>query len=156
MFLSSPAFQDRKPIPTIYAHRGVVGGQNISIPLEWSDAPPETRSFALSIVDPHPVAHYWVHWLVIDIPKNAGGFTRGASGNRMPKGSRELYNSYGESGFGGPEPPKGSGPHPYEVTIYALNVDDLGLGVNTTLSAFQKSLEGKIIASAKITGIYER
>ena len=156
MLISSPAFQDHKSIPTQYAHGGVVGGQNVSLPLEWTDAPPGTQSFALSIVDPHPVAHDWVHWLAINIPKDTTTLPKAASGSRMPRGSKEIYNSYGELGYGGPEPPKGSGAHPYIITIYALNTDDLSLPQNTTLTAFRKSLDGKIIASATLTGMYER
>ena len=75
---------------------------------------------------------------------------------QMPAGSKELYSTYGTLGYGGPEPPKGSGPHPYEVTLYALNVDSLDLPENTTLPAFKKALEGKVIATARTTGIYER
>ena len=156
MRISSSAFEDRKSIPTKYAHHGVVGGKNISLPLEWTDAPADTKSFALSIVDPHPVANNWVHWFVINIPKNSTSLVEGASGKTMPAGSKELCNTYGTFGYGGPQPPKGSGPHPYEVTIYALNVEKLDISANTTLPAFQKALEGKVITSAKVTGIYER
>src|ERR1041385_4529729 len=155
MRISSSAFQDGKPIPTKYAHPGVTGGKNISLPLAWTDVPPETKSFALSIVDPHPVAKNWIHWFAINIPKNITSLAEGASG-RMPAGTKELYNSYGTKGYGGPEPPKGSGPHPYETTIYALNVERLDCSENTTLQAFTKALEGKVIASAKTTGMYER
>jgi len=41
--------------------------------------------------------------------------------------------------------PKGTGNHPYVFTLYALNVEKLDLGANTSLSTFQKALEGKII-----------
>jgi Raf kinase inhibitor-like YbhB/YbcL family protein len=156
MKISSSAFADGKPIPTKYAYPGVVGGKNISIPLAWSGAPPETRSFALSIVDPHPVANNWVHWFVINIPASATSLPEGASGKAMPKGAGELYNTYGTLGYGGPEPPKGSGPHPYEVTLYALNVEKLGLPANSSLAAFRKALQDKVIATAVVTGIYER
>ena len=156
MNLSSPAFQDGQPIPTKYAHRGVTGGQNISIPLSWGAAPGETQSFVLSMVDPHPIANNWVHWLAINILKTATSLAEGASGKVMPAGSKELYNSYGTVGYGGPQPPKGSGPHPYEVTIYALNTEILDLSPNTSLAGFKKALEGKVISSAKIIGIYER
>lgn len=156
MRVSSSAFQDGKPIPTKYAHQGVTGGQNISVPLTWTDPPPTTLSFALSIVDPHPVAKNWVHWFVVNIPKNITSFVEGASGRNMPAGSKELYNSFGEVGYGGPQPPKGSGPHPYEATIYALHVEKLDLSANATLAAFKRALEGAVIASAKTTGIYER
>jgi Raf kinase inhibitor-like YbhB/YbcL family protein len=74
----------------------------------------------------------------------------------MPVGSVELKNSYNELGYGGPEPPHGSGSHPYVVTLYALNIDKLTLRPDTSLKDFKKALEGKVIATAKITGTYER
>jgi phosphatidylethanolamine-binding protein (PEBP) family uncharacterized protein len=74
----------------------------------------------------------------------------------MPPGAKELYNSYGEIGYGGPQPPKGSGPHPYIVKLYALNMEKLELSANTNLTAFLEVLEGKILAIAEIRGIYER
>jgi phosphatidylethanolamine-binding protein (PEBP) family uncharacterized protein len=74
----------------------------------------------------------------------------------MPVGSIELKNSFGDIGYGGPEPPKGTGDHLYVVTLYALSVEKLDLGVNTSLSAFKKALEGKGIGSASITGKYGR
>ena len=156
MHLSSSAFQGGKLIPTKYAYHGVLGGRNISIPLTWGDAPPETKSFALSIVDPHPVANNWVHWFVINISRTTTSLAEGSAGKNMPAGSKELYNTYGTLGYGGPEPPKGSGPHPYEIMLYALSVENLDLSVNATLSAFKNGLEGKVITSAKIVGIYER
>ncbi len=156
MRLSSTAFQDQKFIPTKYAYHGVVGGKNISLPLQWNDCPIGTGSFAISIVDPHPVANNWIHWFVINIPKNVVSLAEGVSGKQMPAGSNELYNSYGTLGYGGPEPPKGSGPHPYVMTVYALSVEHLELSQNVSLAEFKKSLEGNIVASATITGIYER
>jgi phosphatidylethanolamine-binding protein (PEBP) family uncharacterized protein len=74
----------------------------------------------------------------------------------MPKGCVELKSSFGDIGYGGPQPPKGTGDHPYVVTLYALNVEKLDLGVNTSLSAFKKVVEGKVIGSAAITGKYGR
>ena len=64
----------------------------------------------------------------------------------------ELKNSFGDIGYGGPQSPKGTGDHPYVVTIYALNVEKLNLGVNTSLSVFRKAIKGKVIGSASITG----
>ena len=64
--------------------------------------------------------------------------------------------TFGEIGYGGPQPPKGSGEHPYVVTLYALNVEKLDLGASVSLPAFKKAMEGKVIQSATITGKYER
>lgn len=155
MELKSAAFADGDKIPQKYVMPGA-GGQNVSLPLKWSGAPDGTKSFALAIVDPHPVANNWVHWLVINIPADASGLEEGASGQNMPAGAEELKNSFGKPGYGGPQPPPGSGDHPYVVTLYALKVDRLDLKPGTDLDSFQKALEGKILATAKITGYYGR
>ena len=154
--LHSSAFEDGKTIPTKYAYTYIPGGKNISIPLSWSGAPAETKSFALAIVDLHPIANNWVHWFVINMPKNVTSLPESASTKHMPSGSKELYNSFGELGFGGPGPPKGSGAHKYEITLYALNVEKLELTDNASLIAFKKAIEGKVVATAKIIGVYER
>jgi hypothetical protein len=156
MKITSSAFQDGKAIPVKYTYHGVDQGKNISLPFSWTEIPSAAKSFALSIVDPHPVAKNWVHWFVINIPKDVSSLPEGVSGNGMPKGSKELFNTYGAPGYGGPEPPKGSGAHPYVVTLYALKVEKFGLTDKTMLPMFLKALEGKVIESATMTGIFER
>jgi Raf kinase inhibitor-like YbhB/YbcL family protein len=155
MELSSLAFKDKGKIPIQYVMPGA-GGKNISIPLTWKNVPVGTKSFVLSIVDPHPVAQNWVHWLIVNIPKEVTFIEEGASKKKMPPGSTELKNSFGDIGYGGPQPPKGTGDHPYVVTLYALSLEKLELGVNTSLSAFRKAIEGKVIESASLTGMYGR
>ena len=154
--LHSSAFEDGKSIPTKYAYTYIPGGKNISVPLSWSGVPAETKSFALIIVDLHPIANHWVHWFVINIPKNVTSLPESVSTKQMPVGSKELYNSFGERGYGGPGPPKGSGAHKYEITLYALNVEKLELNENASLTAFKKVIEGKVISIAKVVGVYER
>jgi Raf kinase inhibitor-like YbhB/YbcL family protein len=156
MHSSSPAFGEGKPIPTKFAYQGVTGGKNISLPVTWDDVPKETQSFALSMVDPHPVAANFIHWLVINIPGDVHALREGASPGAMPPGSRELYNSYGKPGYGGPEPPKGTGPHPYVTTIFALDVASVDLGANSSLNAFNSIINKHLLGSAKFTGLYER
>jgi Raf kinase inhibitor-like YbhB/YbcL family protein len=155
MEFSSTAFKDGGTIPDQYV-MVAAGGKNISIPLSWKNAPAGTKSFALSIVDPHPVAQNWVHWLVVNIPASVASLAEGASRKNMPPGAVELKNSFGDVGYGGPQPPRGSGKHPYVVTLYALSADKLDLMAGTSLSAFKKALEGKAIQSTSVTGNYER
>jgi len=155
MKLSTTAFTDGGKIPVPYVMPGA-GGKNVSLPLTWSNAPADAKSFALSMVDPHPVARNWVHWLVVNIPPDVNSLAEGASRKKMPPGVRELQSSFGDPGYGGPQPPRGTGDHPYVVTLYALNVPHLDLGPHPTLAAFQKALEGKVLASASITGYFGR
>jgi Raf kinase inhibitor-like YbhB/YbcL family protein len=108
-----------------------------------------TKIVCPSIVDPHPVAQNWVHWFVINLPPQVSSLEEGASKKKMPSGSVELKNSFGDAGYGGPQPPKG-------ITLYALNVDKLNLNPDTSLAVFKKAIEGKVIMSASITGKYGR
>jgi hypothetical protein len=153
MRITSVAFADGGTIPPIHVMPGA-GGRNISVPLAWNDLPAGTRSLALSLVDPHPVARNWVHWLVVNLPPDAAGLAEGASGDKMPAGARELKNSWGKPGYGGPQPPAGSGIHPYVFTLYALSVEKLDLKADAGLAAFEAALDGHILASAKITGYF--
>jgi Raf kinase inhibitor-like YbhB/YbcL family protein len=155
MQITSTAFQDGGKIPQKYVMPGA-GGQNLSLPLVWSGAPAGVQSFALSIVDPHPVAKNWVHWLVINLPPDATSLAEGASGKNLPPGAMELNNSWGKPGYGGPQPPKGTGDHPYVVTVYALSVAKLDLPVHTDLTAFAQALEGKVLGQASLTGYYSQ
>ena len=155
MELKSDAFDDGDYISTTYIMKEI-GGENISLPFDWNNAPAETKSFAFSIVDPHPVANNWVHWFLINIPASTNSIEEGASGKSMPAGCKELNNTYGSVGYGGPQPPAGSGNHPYVCTVYALSVDKLDLDANVSLSDFKKALEGKILAQATTTGKYGR
>jgi hypothetical protein len=155
--LACTSYHHEQTIPLVYAHRKVPGGKNISPGFSWTDPPTSVRSFALSIIDPHPVARNWIHWLLVNIPFHdraiAGGCSRS---ERLPAGSKELRNSFNELGYGGPAPPPGSGAHPYVATLYALNVGTLSLAPDTPLSRFLRELEGKVIAEATMTGYFER
>lgn len=144
----SSAFEAGKAIPSKYARAGVIGGI-LSIPLRWTNAPPNTASFALSFTDLHPTANRWIHWLVTDIPASTGSIAEGASLRAMPEGSVELTNSFGERGYGGPQPPKGSGLHRYEITLHALDVPSLDLAAS---GGFLQSIEGHILATCKTSG----
>jgi hypothetical protein len=151
------SYADKTGIPVKYAHRSVVGGKNISPGFTWTDSPTSTKSFALTILDPHPVARNWVHWFVINIPFRERKLVEGASRtNSLPAGAKELMNSFSELGYGGPAPPPGSGQHPYVATLYALNVESLSLPVDCSLRQFEKAIDGKVIAEASVTGYYER
>ena len=155
MELSSPALKNGGAIPSQYA-RPAAGGHNISIPLKWTGAPEGTKSFALSIVDQHPVARKWAHWMVINIPPDVSALSEGASGKNMPPGSIEIRNSFGEAGYGGPQPTKGTGPHAYVITIYSLIDAGLDLKPNATLADFQNAIKAKTLDEASLTGFFEQ
>jgi Raf kinase inhibitor-like YbhB/YbcL family protein len=158
MKILCPALLSGRYFPTKCANRGVKGGQNVSPPLIWTEVPEGVKSFAVSIIDRHPIAKDWVHWFVVNMPPITRGLNERASnlGTEMPDGCIELRNSFGKQGWGGPEPPRGSGAHPYECTVYALSVADLELGPFASLQETMKAITPRIIASASITGYFEQ
>ncbi len=157
MELSSPAYRDGETMPARFATVNVTGGTGVSIPLSWSDAPPDTRSFALALIDIHPVAHGWVHWLVTDVPADAHALGEGASRTGgMPPGAVEHANTGGPRGYGGPQPPVGSGVHDYVAHLYALDVPGLALGPEASWEAVRAAMSGHLLATATLVGRFGR
>ena len=156
MELYSDGFEDGGFIPLKFAMMAVPGGGNISFPLRWRALPPGVASLALLVVDPHPVARNWIHWMVLNMPPGTSDLAEGASGSGMPPGSMEKRNSFGKEGYGGPQPPPGSGKHPYVTTLYALDVEDIEIEETPDLAAFESALKGHVLAAAKLTGFFER
>jgi Raf kinase inhibitor-like YbhB/YbcL family protein len=94
--------------------------------------------------------------MVINIPPDVSALSEGASGKNMPPGSIEIRNSFGEAGYGGPQPPKGTGPHAYVITIYSLKDAGLDLKPNATLADFQNAIKAKTLDEASLTGFFEQ
>ena len=44
--------------------------------------------------------------------------------------------------------------HHYITTVYALDLETLGVGENFTLEDAKKAMEGHVLAEASVTGIY--
>ncbi|MBI5232587.1 MAG: YbhB/YbcL family Raf kinase inhibitor-like protein [Coriobacteriales bacterium] len=156
MQLTSSAFPNGGTIPSEHSNLRFPGGSNVSLPFAWAGAPPETRSIALLVVDTAPVARGFVHWMVVDLPPGDGKVDSGASTRAMPPGSRELGNSFGTVGYGGPTPPPGTGRHAYEATVFALDIPELGLDQSASLDRFRKAIDGHVLDRATYVGYQGR
>ncbi|MBX6422682.1 YbhB/YbcL family Raf kinase inhibitor-like protein [Thermosulfurimonas sp. F29] len=155
MRIWSPEIPDEGKIPKKYV-MPAAGGENLSPPLRWEGVPKEARSLVLICVDTHPVARNWMHWVVINIPPTVTELPEGASGKGLPAGARELVNSYGFTGYGGPQPPPGTGPHPYHFILYALDVERVNLPERPSFAEVERYLAGHILEKASFVGYYER
>jgi Raf kinase inhibitor-like YbhB/YbcL family protein len=135
-------------------------GANQSPQLSWSFAPAGTKSYAITLYDPDaPTGSGWWHWVVFDIPVSAkeliaGAGTPGQSG--LPAGAVQSLTDFGGTGYGGPCPPTGHGPHRYIVTIHALKVDKLGLDEKANPPMVGFNLSQNTLAKASIVFYYER
>jgi Raf kinase inhibitor-like YbhB/YbcL family protein len=144
MTLSSSSFRDSEEIPQKHGNKA----ENVSPRLSWENPPEGTRSFALAVVDTHPVAQGYVHWLVIDIPADTAELEEGAAAGAMPAGSREV------TPYAGPFPP--SGTHDYEFTLYALNTEKVDLPRKVSLQQFTEAIKPNTLATAKLVGKFTK
>jgi Raf kinase inhibitor-like YbhB/YbcL family protein len=151
MKLSSPAFTAGGAIPV----RHTCDGEDISPPLAWSDAPGDTRCFALIVDDPDapdPAAPKmtWVHWVLYDIPASAASLPEAAS---LPSGAHAGLNDWQRADYGGPCPPIGR--HRYFFKLYALDrlLPDLG---SPTKARLEAAMKGHVLAHAELIGTYQR
>lgn len=135
-------------------------GANRSPQLSWSNAPQGTRSFAITMHDPDaPTGSGWWHWVAFDIPAGTTEIPAGAGtpdGKGMPPGTVQSLTDFGATGYGGPCPPAGHGPHRYIVTVHALKVDRLGLDQNAGAPMVGFNLHQHTLAKASILFYYER
>ena len=154
MTIRCPSLDEKGLFPIRFVRAGTPGARNVSPAIEWSDPPGGTASFAMTIIDRHPIARGWVHWCVVDIPPSVHALTEGASGRSMPAGSRELVNTFGDVGYGGPQPPRGTGPHEYHVTIHALRVPALSVE-RAKLEKVMAAIRSEEISSSSVVGRYE-
>jgi len=140
------------------------GGKNISPDLLWKNVPDDAKSLALIVHDPDappfakasggkPKSGGFYHWLVVDIPAATTGIEMGA---RFSPSARELVTDFGVPGYNGPCPPIGGGVHHYHFTVYALNVKKIDLAANLTPAQIESAIKSHSLASATITGLYER
>jgi Raf kinase inhibitor-like YbhB/YbcL family protein len=143
--LNSPAFENNKEIPVDYT----CDGAGTSPPLEWSDPPDGTKSFALIVDDPDapdpkaPTRTY-IHWVAYDIPGSATSVDGDAR--------REGLNDEKQRGYTPPCPPRGR--HRYFFKLYALDAELGDIGVPTK-SDLERAMRGHVLERAELIGTYE-
>lgn len=145
--LSSEAFTNEGAIPDNY----VQAGQNKSPPLRWSGAPEGTKSFVLIVEDHDAPVGTVTHWVVYDIPADSDGLLEGLGGDQVSQGTNDM----GHTGYDGPKPPKGHGPHRYHFRLAALDTASLGLAEKPDPNTVKKAARSHVLAETKLVGMFE-
>ena len=137
--------------------QGKCKGDNTSPELHWSDAPDDTKSFAVTLFDPDAQngAGFW-HWMLFDIDAKTTSLPSGAGTAAGPLGSVSGTNGFGDIGYSGPCPPKDEKMHRYVFTVYALGADHLGLAQAADAEVVQQALKSKALATATLQAEYGR
>ncbi len=127
-------------------------GEDESPPLQWSEGPEGTASYALIMDDPDAPRGTWVHWVAWNIPR-PGLIDAISAQEKLDDGTMQGMNSWPKLGYGGPCPP--SGTHRYFFKIYALDTT-LNLPATTDKQALLAAMEGHILGQGELIGVYAR
>jgi len=155
--LSTTAFKEGEEIPSKYTGEG----KDVSLPLEWREVPEGAKSFTLTCLDPDAPPGTWVHWVLYDLPGDSTGLEEGVVKKEVldsgaKQGACWGVDSFSRVGYYGPLPPPGHGWHRYYFTVYALDVESLGLNPRAELNEVEKAMEGHILGKASVMGRYRR
>lgn len=116
------------------------------------------------------------HWVLVDIPASVSSIDEGADSSSVtPKGKPPGKRPYGVAGinsytnwfagdddmqgdyggYDGPCPPwNDSIPHHYHFTVYALDVESLGLKGRFGGAEALTALQGHVLAETSVLGVY--
>ena len=144
--LKSDTFADGGQLPAQFT----CDGADQSPPLNWSEPPSGTKSFALVVDDPDAPSGTFRHWGAFDIPASARDLPAGASA------MAQARNDFGKSGYGGACPPKGHGPHHYRFKLFALDTERLALPSDAKIADVEAAASKNQIGLAELTATYER
>jgi hypothetical protein len=137
MTVTSPIFADGV-LPAQFTCHGA--GQ--SPPLDWSGAPPGTKSFALVVDDSLAPITPYVYWIVFNISPGTD-----IQPGMIPPDARQADNSAGTAKY---QPPCPAGDHQYRFTVYALNTT-LSLHSGAGLQAAWTAIATHAIARGRLT-----
>jgi Raf kinase inhibitor-like YbhB/YbcL family protein len=155
--VSSPAFGDDQLMPVRFAFDKPApdghpcGGRNVSPPLTWTGAPPGTKSYAVTLIDPdgHKGLGF-AHLVAYNVP---------ASVTSIPEGEPAAGGTPGKiaefSGYRGICPPLGDAPHHYIFQVYALDVE-LNLAPGLDRDALLKAIAPHILGVTSYAGRFAR
>jgi Raf kinase inhibitor-like YbhB/YbcL family protein len=148
--VTSSVLQEGQPIPDKYTGHG----QDVSPPLQWTGAPPQTKSFAIVCDDPDAPDGTFTHWIIYNVPPADTNFTENITKTEtLPDGSQQGKNSFGNIGYNGPAPPAGQ-MHHYHFRLFALDTM-LNLSSGVDRDDLLNAMKGHVLAEGELMGTYE-
>lgn len=145
--ITSSAFPAGGSIPT--RHTGE--GDDVSPGLTISGVPQGTQELAIICHDPDaPLVQGFTHWVCYGIPADVTEIDEGG-GSKFTEG----VNDFGNTGYNGPMPPEGHGPHHYFFWLYALDAE-LNASAGLSRAELLDRISDHVIEQARIVGTYQR
>ena len=149
LMMETDAFEDGGIVPNEFVMRG----GNTQPGFTFSNVPDGTESFAIIFHDLDVALNNGtddvLHWVVWNIPGDAGGIPEGG----LPEGAVQGRNIAGQNSYFGPGAPAGPRYHHYVFELYALN-DTLDLPETAGRDELLEAMEGKVVGKAAYVGRY--
>lgn len=137
------------------AKKYTADGADVSPPLEWTEPPGGTKSFAIICDDPDAPVGIWVHWVLWGLPGDGLSLEENvAKVEVLPSGAKQGRNDFKRIGYGGPSPPRGPA-HRYCFKLYALDIVP-NLKPGATKTELERAMRGHILDSGELVGMYGR
>ncbi len=143
--VSSPAVEEGGTLPAEFTG----DGDGSSIPVEWSDVPASTQSFALSLwhVAPDQEKSYWI---VYNIPADVRALPQNVSGI-----GTVGFNDHDEAAYM-PMNSQGPGVKEYHLTVFALSIEPQFATDVVTRAVLLDAITDITLAEGTLTFTYER
>ena len=153
--LTSIAFHHRGTIPA----RNGCYGEDLSVPLSFSEGPEGTVSFAVTMIEEisedNVVVEEIPHWVVWGIAPNERHLGEGEERIFEPRdGVFQGLSHDGEHGYA-PPCPDGGKRDKYVFTVWALE-EEISLGADAGLDSLEAAMKGKAIGKGELVGYYEK
>ena len=143
--ISSREFIDRGPLEDRHAN----DLENEAPGLLIDGVPDEAVELAIICHDPDaPLPDGFTHWTLYGIPADVTELSPDADADYRPG-----PNDFGGTGYGGPQPPEGHGPHNYYFWVYALSSKVEGA---PSRREFLDKYADAIVEQNRTVGVYER
>jgi Raf kinase inhibitor-like YbhB/YbcL family protein len=152
MTLTSTDIAPDKPIPAAHIYPRC-GGRNISPDLMWSGVPMAAKSLVLTMIDVDVKPSQWSHWIVVDLPPTTTSLPQGV--HSLPGNAKAIVSNFGDSGYAGPCPPRGTGVHHYVFTIWAMPTATISFVSDQKATALADFLAQNALDRASFTAIVQ-
>ncbi|ABR74726.1 phosphatidylethanolamine-binding protein [Actinobacillus succinogenes] len=137
------------------------GMPSYSVPFEISEAPADTKSFAVVVEDKDAITasgFVWIHWLIANLHRTSVSENESQTATDFIQGANSWASKLGgfsieeASAYGGMAPPNCL--HRYEIIVYALDTD-LDLVQGFRFNELHFAMQGHVLAQASIMGTYD-
>lgn len=150
--LTSPAFAQGETIP----RRHTCDGDNVSPPLQWTDAPEGTRTLLVVCDDTDAPGGIFHHWAAYNIPPDWTGLREGYGPETVEGGFYQAINDFSKPGYGGPCPPAADKPHAYHFRLSALSTEIVSAAPGASCVEIMTLARPYVIEFVELIGFYGR